>query len=103
MTEILQNLRLQISEDTQKNIVTVARHKVLSGVLRLFKKGDFQAIVKLSVHFVGEVGIDTGGLMSEVLRLAVKEIMESAVFCGSEYSRSLTPNIACEYIAQCTL
>ena len=60
--------------DGTPNLVNVVRDNVLDGGFRAFKRKNFKPEARLSVCFIGEDGIDDGGLQREFATLALKEI-----------------------------
>ena len=73
-----------------KKIINVCRENVLEGALRGFKRKTFDATKQLSVRFSGELGIDTGGLRREFMRLANQEIARLPIFDGEEHCRNIS-------------
>ncbi len=75
-----------------KNIVNCDREDVLDGGLRAFARPTFDHTCELTVRFVGEDGIDSGGLTREFLRLAIRQLQQSSLFEGDINRRFLTLN-----------
>ena len=88
--EILLSLASQIDNNVTSNRVNVDRDDVLDGGLRAFVRSTFNPRSKLFVRFIGENGMDNGGLSREFLRLAIKKIQELSLFSGEDNARMLS-------------
>jgi hypothetical protein len=60
----------------ERNMVNVLREDVLEGLFRAIKRKTFKMSAPPSVKFVGEDGIDTGGLTREVFSLALQALTD---------------------------
>ena len=62
---------------------------MLETAIRLFSKEYFVPKAELDVKFVGEDGIDNGGLSREYLTLVLRAIRDSYMFHGPEQHKTL--------------
>jgi len=90
LTDILQELQLQIDINGNKNVVNVDRADILDGAFRAFARKTFNPCRLLTVRFAGEDGIDSGGLTREFLRLAVRAVQQLPIFSGGDRTKNLT-------------
>lgn len=58
--------------------MNVVRDNVLEGGFRAFSRKTFDPLTPLSVKFVGEMGIDNGGLTAELSRLIMSAIADDS-------------------------
>ena len=68
---MLKDLRPQGDD---KNKINVSRNSVMEAGLRAFARENFDLRNRLHVKFLGEQGIDDGGLSVEFLRLFLNEL-----------------------------
>ncbi len=86
-------LRQKQLHDGRSNVVNVVRGKVLTGAMRAFSRQSFNPHTALSVKFVGEAGIDNGGLSVEFGRLLISEMArDTSVFIGPVDQKLLAIN-----------
>ena len=81
--EIPRNLTAQIDETAPKIMLNVLRTTVFEGTVNAFNRKSFNPRSTLNVCFVGECGIDGGGLTREYMRLLQQEIKDSRIFFGA--------------------
>ena len=79
-----------------KNMANIWRENVLDGGIRCFNRNQFNPAALLDIHFVGELGYDSGGPMREFMRLAMKNLLFLPIFEGQETSRLLTLDYPCK-------
>ena len=89
VVQILQKQKDGTDNKARKNIINVDRDDVMDGCKRAFMRPRFNPKAGLDVKFVGEEGIDNGGLSSELLRLLLNEVRHLSIFTGPEYARNL--------------
>ena len=83
MSEAMRNWHEgQLDADVNKTKVFLRRSHVLTDAMRAFKSPRFNARSGVTVTFVGEPGIDTGGLTREFASLITPVLRESKYFCG---------------------
>lgn len=87
--DILNSLRTVTDTDGRRTIVNVDRCDVLDGAFRAFGRKNFDAKTLLSVRFIGEDGIDSGGVTREFLRLAVRSVKDLPIFIGPDHSKTM--------------
>ena len=92
LVDILKKLKDQTDADAKKNVINVDRDDVMDGCFRAFMRPRFNPVAGLDVKFVGEEGIDNGGLTAELLRLLLDQFRNLTIFNGSEYARNLVFN-----------
>jgi hypothetical protein len=68
----------------------------MEGGLRAFLRDTFDPWAQLSVKFVGEDGIDDGGLSVEFLRLFLEELMKSSQLFTGDREKVLVLNELCK-------
>jgi hypothetical protein len=90
LQSLLRNFASAIDHCAPKMVVNVDREDVLDGGLRAFSRPAFSASRKLDVKFVGEDGIDGGGLTRDFLRLAVRSLQLSPIFEGDLNARFIS-------------
>ena len=84
-------------QSEKKNVVNVDRDDILEGGIRAFQRNSFKPNLALSVRFAAEDGIDSGGLMREFMRLAMKAIQQYRIFEGDENKRLLALDYICKH------
>lgn len=106
--ETLTRLSSVIQVDGSRNIINVNRDEILDGGFRGFARKCFDFRRQLSVRFVDEDGIDTGGPTREFLRLAVNAISTLPIFSGTSNARFIELDqigeaMLCEQFLNCLL
>jgi hypothetical protein len=79
-------------------MVNVTRENVIEGAIRAFQRRSFDPCADLHVKFVGEDGIDDGGLTREFMRLLKKEISQQPMFVGKDGSKMLALHAPCMHL-----
>ena len=80
----------------EKNLSNVDRDNVLEGLFNGFRRKQFNPWKHLNVKLVGEDGIDTGGLMREVMSLAMAAISKLPIFAGPDSRKAITLHAPCK-------
>lgn len=71
-----------MDEDAPQFRLSVRRHTLLQNIVNSYKKKVVDPRAPLVVYFVGEAGVDTGGLTRELATLCLPLIRESQYLTG---------------------
>lgn len=90
--DIISNLRQIVDNSGRRNVVNVIRSEVLDGALRAVQRTSFNEAHNLDVHFIGEQGIDEGGLTREFMHLCMKAMKEADIFTDTVNGKAFIMN-----------
>ena len=89
MEEILSHYQREHLDTNSIHRLSIRRNHIYTDSIKAFKKG-FPLNSSLRVTFIGEPGIDAGGLLKEYLTLLMKDMMmNNSLFTGEPECRGI--------------